>query len=265
MNRAVSASSRVPRVIPAIFAVALLTAPVPGSAVIIRHDRDDARYVELAEGYPQVVDMNTQEPGGPPDGQGALVAPRWVATAAHIAVLVQPGHRVTVGGDGVAVRSIHLHPEWDDGPHDIALVELARPVDGVEPVGLYGWRDEESREIVVVGRGDTGTGETGPTGNDRKVRAATNVIDEASDLWLKFEFDRGEAATDLEGISGPGDSGGPAFLRRDGETYLAGVSSAQSTRATGGNEGLYGVTEYYTRLSSYLDWLRGVMTSDGGF
>ena len=36
---------------------------------------------------------------------------------------------------------------------------------------------------------------------------------------------------------------------------LVGVSSGQSTRATGGREGRYGVTEYYVRVSSYLDWI----------
>ena len=33
------------------------------------------------------------------------------------------------------------------------------------------------------------------------------------------------------------------------------MSSGQDTRATEGREGLYGVTEFYTRVSSYLDWI----------
>ena len=64
---------------------------------------------------------------------------------------------------------------------------------------------------------------------------------------------------DLEGISGPGDSGGPGFLEVDGVVHLAGVSSGQSTRATGGRASVYGVTEYFTRVSFYANWLAEVM------
>ncbi|MGH7860532.1 MAG: hypothetical protein ACREQY_24640, partial [Candidatus Binatia bacterium] len=62
-----------------------LLAAAPSGAIIIRHDRDDSRYRELAADYPQLVHMNTEEPGQPPDGEGALVGPNWVLTAAHIA------------------------------------------------------------------------------------------------------------------------------------------------------------------------------------
>ena len=59
----------------------------------------------------------------------------------------------------------------------------------------------------------------------------------------------------MEGISGPGDSGGPAFIFVAGKGYLAGISSGQSTRATKGKEGVYGVREYYVRVSSYVNWI----------
>ena len=105
----------------------------------------------------------------------------------------------------------------------------------------------------------SGTGLTGPEGNDGRFRAATNRVDEATDAYLVWEFEdprkRPEKTTRLEGISGPGDSSGPAFIQVDGEYLIAGISSGQSTSATGGREGLYGVTEYYTRVSAYLEWI----------
>jgi secreted trypsin-like serine protease len=57
----------------------------------------------------------------------------------------------------------------------------------------------------------------------------------------------------LEGISGPGDSGGPALIGRNNELYIVGISSNQE--GEGHKKGTYGVIEYYTRISSYYNWL----------
>lgn len=244
----------------AILGILFLGLITPSVAIIIRHDRDDSHYRDLAAAYPQVVHMNTQELGKPPDGEGTLVDSYWVATAAHIASLIKPGHKVTAASVDYVVEAVHIHPAWTDGPNDIALVRLARKVVSVEPVRIYRERDEVGKLITLVGIGDTGTGLTGPTSNDGQLRAATNRIDTVSDAWLKFKFDHGDAATDQEGIGGPGDSGGPAFIDINGVRYLVGVSSGQSTLATEGREGLYGVTEYYTRISSYASWLDSIMS-----
>ena len=74
---------------------------------------------------------------------------------------------------------------------------------------------------------------------------------------LQFRFDRpgDPAITELEGISGPGDSGGAAFQEIDGKLYVVGVSSWQDTRPTGRKQGLYGVIEHYVRVSSHYDWI----------
>ena len=47
-------------------------------AIVIRHDRDDADYRALGEKFTAVCAVI-------PDGEGTLVAPRWVLTAAHVA------------------------------------------------------------------------------------------------------------------------------------------------------------------------------------
>jgi secreted trypsin-like serine protease len=85
-------------------------------------------------------------------------------------------------------------------------------------------------------------------------------VDEATDYWLKLRFDApGDLRTTvLEGVSGPGDSGGPAFCGEGAGVLLAGVSSGQSSRAAGGLPGRYGVVEYYVRVSRYIDWIEGV-------
>lgn len=229
--------------------------------IIIRHDTEDEVHRELAERFPSLVHLNL------PDGEAVLIRPGWVLTAAHVGVEVTPGHALTIGGVDVDAAEVILHPNWSDGgANDIALIRLDRRVQHVQPVGVYRERDEKGQLIYVVGQGDTGTGESGPQGNDGQVRAATNRVDEATEFWLKFRFDDPRAdptaVTELEGISGPGDSGGPAYFELDGIQYVVGVSSGQSTRATGGREGVYGVTEYYTRVSSYITWIAEVMGED---
>lgn len=243
--------------------VAALLAP-SDAPIIIRHDRDDASYLELGQRYAgALVDMNLEAAGAPPDGHGVLVGPRWVLTAAHVAAEVEPGHELTAGGGEHAAEAVFVHPEWGGGAtNDIALIALATPARGATSAGLYAEDDEVGRTVVVVGRGDFGTGVTGPTGNDRRLRGATNRVDGANEalIWWRFDAPGDSAVTEVEGISGPGDSGGPALLDLDGKIHVVGVSSAQSTSATGGQEGVYGVTEYYARVSSHLAWIERTMS-----
>jgi hypothetical protein len=229
----------------------------PNESIIRRHDQPDSLYVQLARGYASLVHINLPTPQGAADGEGTLIAPRWVLTAAHVGVEVKPGHRVRLGRAELPVDSVVIHPQWADGPHDLALLRLASPV-AARPARLYRLAAEVDRLVVLLGYGDFGTGLSGPLGNDGVVRGASNRIDEATDLWLKFSFDPPGAprATALEGVSGPGDSGGPAYLEGPDE-ILVGVSSGQSTRTAGG-PGRYGVVEYYVRVSRYIAWIEGI-------
>lgn len=110
--------------------------------------------------------------------------------------------------------------------------------------------------------GDWGTGMTGPQKWDKITRAATNSIDQVEPHWVCFTFDApGSAnATELEGISGPGDSGGPAFVDINGKRFLVGVSSFQKGKDRFG-KGRYGVTEYYARVSNYHKWISTVINN----
>ncbi len=230
------------------------------ASIIRRHDVPDSLYVNLAREYTSVAHLNLPVPSGAADGEGTLIGPRWVLTAAHLASEILPGSRVTIGGTDYLVDTVFVHPGWDDGAHDIALVRLASSVVDVEPARLYRGAEELNEVVVLVGYGDQGTGLTGPTTNDWQVRTATNRVDEATAFWLKMRFDApgDPRVTPLEGVSGPGDSGGPAYLADAKGEVIVGVSGGQSTRATGGQPGRYGVTEYYTRVSRYLEWIEGV-------
>lgn len=52
----------------------------------------------------------------------------------------------------------------------------------------------------------------------------------------------------------------PLILKND-IVYLAGISSGQDQK--GGDEGLYGVEEYYTRVSHYIKWIHEEMIGKG--
>jgi hypothetical protein len=233
----------------------------PLGAVIIRHDKADTLYLELGEKHRrQIVHFNL------PDGEGTLIAPRWVLTAAHVASEVYHGTRVTIAGYQYMVESRFLYPGWwKEARKDIALVRLARPVKGIAPVPLYTGTDEEGRIVTLLGSGRTGNGLIGQrAAGDGKLRAAHNRINRVTSSWIKLVFDPPQSALDLEGVSGQGDSGGPALIQKDGSWYVAGISTLQTFAKPGLYEGKYGVTDYYLRVSSFVPWIERVMEERSG-
>jgi hypothetical protein len=88
---------------------------------------------------------------------------------------------------------------------------------------------------------------------------AQNRIGSAQGGWLFWRFDEPASgrALQLEGISGPGDSGGPALVVTRRGLRIIGVGSSQQTG--GGPEGKYGVLEGYVRVSQFIPWIRQVI------
>lgn len=239
------------------FALLLCLIVFASMSMIIRHDVADAKYIALAKNYPQLCHL--------PDGEATLIGENWFVTAAHVAVQLENEikngliPKVRLGNRSYEVTKVILHPKYELTEtaieNDIALFQIKGKIDNIPFAKLYPFKDEVGKKITIVGRGDFGTGLTGAVSRDKITRAATNIIDATLDQWLYFKFDApdSENTTKLEGVSGPGDSGGPAFVDIDGIRYIIGVSSHQRSN---GIQGVYGVTEYYARISMYKNWIK---------
>ncbi len=235
----------------------------PSAAIVIRHDRSDADSVAAGERYAPVLGHLEQR------AESVLIAPRWVLTVAHNVESSGPfdAPYVLFGGERYEVEKIIVHPEWEGGwpdltsSHDLALLKLDRSVEGVEPVPLYPFADELGKLVTLAGRGKSGTGLTGAVGEKGTVvRAATNEVEGAGETVLLTVFDDPEGdATELEGHGGPGDSGGPLFLERDGRLYLAGVGSFGTGRR---GYSWYGTVDGHIRISAFRQWIEEVISTD---
>lgn len=245
--------SRHPWITPLIAAVVVALSLQRAAAIVIRHDRADAAALKLAERFVAVGRVV-------PDGGCTLIAPTWAITAAHVAASMGAGAQVVFGDRTYTAKRAVLHPEGTGQrgvpPEvDLALLELTAPVQDVAPLPLHRGHNELGATLAIVGYGDFGTPPGPLTRTDGRRRAATNVVVDAGPRRLFMTFDAPPDGTDLEGVGGPGDSGGPALIDVGGAWQVAGVSSASMD----GKPGQYGVTDVYTRVGSYVDWIDAVM------
>ncbi|HEX7988898.1 MAG TPA: trypsin-like serine protease [Stenotrophomonas sp.] len=259
----------------------LLAASSPASAIVIRHDVDDAKYRVAADEYPALVDM-------PGEGHGSLVAPQWAVTAAHTLPQHTELKQVVINGLPREVERVVIHPGYRTLPQtlidqatasgeamlivvflaasdDIALIKLSQPVTDVAPVASYRGGNEAGQVIKLIGKGATGTGDIGhdPGGPNRtELRRAFNKVSSAYDRWLCYVFDAPPSALPLEGVLGNGDSGGPALLQSGDQWLLAGLGSWKVVQGNvlTARPGRYGQVACNVRMSHYADWMDGVMS-----
>ena len=227
-------------------AAAALPLAFPAAAILIRADRDDAEYLELATRYTSSVPLSA------PGGEGVLIAPRWVLTAAHRARALremQTIPKLDIAGRAHEVQSIVIHPDWKAGEaNDIALILLRRDVTAIQPTPVYRLADEAGKPVVIVGHGPSGKiGEKTRT-EDRKRRASVNTVDRVAPLTLGLRVKSGDDASDLQGAATPGDSGAPAFIETPAGLWVAGIA-----------HGTEGEWETYARVSAFAPWIEATM------
>jgi hypothetical protein len=240
----------------------LLLPAKPAQAIIGRHDVAVDAYIQPAGAHPAVFDIF------PGNGAATLIAPEWAVTAAHVAqaIPLDGAHEVQIGASRYQVARVVTHPEWSGVHfHDLALVQLSPPVSDVTPLPIYRAEDEVGQIVTLLGRGDYGDGQNGALGADGQLRAATNRVEreESGNLWLRFDEPNSENVTELEGVAGPGDSGGPALLEKAGELFVVGVASFSiSLEQPAPGPGHYGIFDTYTSLSRAQTWIDEVMAGE---
>jgi hypothetical protein len=226
---------------------------IPVHAIVVRGDAPaEAALSEPAE-FPAVVSLL--------DGRavGTVIADEWILTAAHVAAAVNTDSIVAIDGQTRRIVEVVLHPSWDaervgqPGVTDLGLLRLNAPLRPSPAVVPYRGCQELGMVIDIVGWGRTGDGRDPVLVKDHQFRRGQNRITALAPR-LRFRFDSPESgnALPLEAVSGPGDSGGPAFVMRNGALYLVGVSSFQQDEAS---PGLYGVIENYERVSDHVHWI----------
>jgi hypothetical protein len=196
-------------------------------------------------------------------GDGTLIDKNWVLTAGHVAegMFNRTKGELSVyfeNGSEYKVEQVFLHPKYQPmGKYDLAILKLENNVDAIEPIQIYSQNDELNQLIIIAGHGDKRAADNSWI-KDGKLRAYTNIVDAVNNTHIIFDYDSPENdPTEREGTSGPGDSGGPAFILKGDMLYLAGVSSMGEPGKSG--PATYGAVEYFVRVSMFQDWINKTM------
>ena len=189
--------------------VGLITLPIltpEANAIITRHDVPDADYIVADNDWPALVDLF--QPG---DCLATLITDTYLITAAHCAQDLGANWVLNVNGTDKDVAEVILHPDYQGGNWDLALIRLDTPVQGVTPYPLYRDTDELGQTLTLVGRGLHATGLEGEQGGsmDQQLRRAENVVSNTNDHWLEVRFEEPteSGVLPLEGVGAAGDSG----------------------------------------------------------
>jgi len=204
---------------------------------------------------------------------GTLIAPRVVVTAAHCISEInddkatpEPPEKIAVGVGSLeakktpknkiySVSKVVPHPSFPNmeeskdptgllHQHDIGLLVLSKPVEGMKPVPVLPFKQfdsvlKEGTPITITGYGVTDDESAG-------------VLFTAQTPYQRRSDSEFLAGRKGEPDSCNGDSGGPAYVSHDGKLFLIGATSRASANSTAacGEGGIYSL------VSAFDDWIK---------
>lgn len=221
---------------------------------------------------------------------GTLITVDWVLTAAHcvygvpnsaskVEVVLGIDNLATkaAGSQRIVVSRMLVHAKYDHyansgvGPYDIALLKLARPAtltDNIKTAKLpTSATPEESGTATLSGWGSTSKDGMHPVYPNQLQTADFPIVPYATCVAFVSQAADDETAALLKetnlcvgdlnkaGVSScSGDSGGPLIQKAtDGTVTVIGIVSWGPT-----NCGAFPFPSVFTRVSSYLDWIKAV-------
>ncbi len=198
--------------------------------------------------------------------------------AQRIRINFGKGHIRTINFQETGV--VNLNPRYNSLTlrNDVSVAFLAKPFN-LSPAKLYtGKKLRLDTKITFVGYGSTGTGLTGSRIYSTAKRAGENALGRYIYAGSDFEvdFDRpgtsrynslgSAAALRLEGLLGPGDSGGSAWVYKNKQWKLVGINSYGLDWFPGnqgnGIEDDYGDRSGFVYLPRYQKWLASLQHPD---
>jgi secreted trypsin-like serine protease len=206
---------------------------------------------------------------------GSLISATTVVSAAHCFTGISPG--AVQGWTGVtnipdrnkgsklAISAVTVHPGYDTvtNANDIAIIQLSAPADiagAARVISLPLTQDPSSWPQSGTAAGISGWGAVKNDGlsSDALRGATVQVLGSPTDTCGQYGSTFAAANSICAGVPGggidtcQGDSGGPLVVVVNGLPVLAGLTS------TGGECASAQLPGVYTRLTTYLPWVRSM-------
>jgi hypothetical protein len=208
-------------------------------------DLDDSSDDEIRNGridttHPNVIRVNSCS--------ATLIAPRTVLSAAHCFFISKGQTSVELAPNIEPIKaSFVVNADAVLPDHDLAVLTLDSPLTGIEPALMLRTAPRVGETVTFVGYGRSSLAKA-----DGKRRYGTSTIGEVEPWHVSTHGSSPtRASIDL------GDSGGPAFVTRNGHERVAGVASRMINDCRLGNTDC--TLSEHARTDVDVDWIAGKM------